>query len=117
MITRVTDNRLFVVPGMETYFATYPVVIYNSTKNLLDKLLRPTTTCLPNLVVIDLSRSTDTGLNFMRELKSYNRLRSIPVLVRRVSAEATKGVVIPVRKWEELTMPHFAWEQPLLIAA
>lgn len=116
LVTRVVDHRLSVVPGMETYFSGHPIVVYNSAKPLLEKLLKPTTV-LPSIIVVDLSKSPDAGLHFLREVKAHERLRSIPVLMRRISTEATKGVSIPVRKWEETTHPHFNWDQPLLVAS
>ncbi|MFC5410265.1 hypothetical protein ACFPMF_13145 [Larkinella bovis] len=116
MITRVSDHRVFVVPGMETYLASYPVVVYNSTKLLIEKLLRPTTV-LPDLIVVDLSKSPDDGLTFLREMKNHNRLRSIPVLMRRISADSSRGQVLPIRKWGEITQPALTRERPLLIAS
>ncbi|MGA0555303.1 hypothetical protein ACO2Q8_01530 [Larkinella sp. VNQ87] len=111
-----TDHRLLVVPGLETYFASYPVVIYDSANRLLEKLLRPTTVSLPELIVIDLSRSTDAGLGFLRELKARERLRNIPVLMRRITTESKKGLVVSVRK-SEVSRPRFLSSQPLSLAS
>ncbi|GAB3254422.1 hypothetical protein GCM10027347_14870 [Larkinella harenae] len=116
MITRVIDHRISVVPGLETNFSGYPVVVYNSAKLLLEKLLRPTTV-LPTVIVVDLSKSPDCGLHFLREIKAHERLRSIPVLMRRITADSSKGIQIPVRKWGDASTSHFNWEQQLQIAS
>lgn len=100
---------------METYFAAYPVAVYESTQQLLENLQNPTAH-LPAMVVIDISRSTDAGLNFLRDFKAQKRLRAIPVLMQRISTEVSRGIVIPFRSREDVPQPQFRREPSLAIA-
>lgn len=84
MVTSLTNHHLPFVPGMETYFASAPIELYESANHLLEKISRPAAS-LPQVIVMDLSQSADAGLSVLRELKANVRTRSVPVLMRRFS--------------------------------
>ncbi|MFD1144793.1 hypothetical protein ACFQ4C_26930 [Larkinella insperata] len=103
---------------METYYSAYPAVYYESAKHLFEKLCGSATFCLPELIVLDLARSTDANLQVLRELKANARLRSIPVLMRKLStAASTPRTITPAVSREEPVQPGIVWKRQLLIAS
>ncbi|RAK02429.1 hypothetical protein LX87_00549 [Larkinella arboricola] len=123
MVTPLADNCPTFVPGMETYYSAYPVVYYESAKQLFGKLCDSATFCLPKVIVLDLARSTDANLDLLRELKANERLRSIPVLIRKLSTASstprtiTHAVTTPAVSREESIQPEIIWKPQLLIAS
>ena len=95
VVTSLADKHAFFVPGMETYFSTFPVVVYQSPKQLLEQLERSATPHLPHLIVMDIAHSTDLSLHILRELKARERFRSIPVLMHRTSNVTSRTILSP----------------------
>ncbi|GAB3903005.1 hypothetical protein GCM10028803_30670 [Larkinella knui] len=112
------DNRPPFVPGLETYFAAYPVVMYETAQELLEKLSGPAAPGLPKLIVMDLARSTDSSLSVLRVLKADERLRSIPVLMRR-SARVSSAfrTITSSAHPEKTTSLSIDWSHPLQFAS
>lgn len=118
MVTPMADNYPTLVPGLETYYSAHPVVYYESAQQLLEKLIGSATFCLPEVIVLDLARSTDANLHILRELKANKRLRAIPVLIRKLAtASSTPRTLTPAINREETRQPEIVWKTQLLIAS
>ncbi|RRB04937.1 hypothetical protein [Larkinella rosea] len=83
MVAPLTDDYPPVVPGLESQYASHPMLFYQSASDLYEKLCDLPTLGLPTLIVMDFSQSIDLGLGILRELKANERLRPIPVLIRK----------------------------------
>lgn len=111
VVTTLPDTHSLFVPGMETYFSTFPIVVYKSPNQLLEQLNQSVTPRVPRLIVMDITRSTDTNLNVLRELKANERFRSIPVLMQRVSKVSSRKVVATATSQQNIDKKAVKYEK------